>query len=228
MFKKWLSGCASAIIVISNSNQVIWNVLGESSENPIKIVSLPSSVENNNQTVQLLKTDNITTLEVDTGSVKKSVDVTGFGDNIIEIEQSQDAKRISISQSEDKFLITQQDVVAQTGFPIKINPDGRYVIVVTPSGERYLGIFPSDAIDSILKTQIIDKVSVESGLSLTEGEAGVLEYVVNGEKNIKLFNLFEISAPVTLKISAIDGIVLGKDSPVWYKVLGFLFENGGV
>ena len=156
---------------------------------------------------------------------KKIVDVTNFTDDILEIEQPQENKKVTVSSANDKFIISQNNVLAQTSFPISINPNGKYVIVTTPTGNRYLGVFPSEAIDNLTKTKVIDQLQESVPLQLTEGPAGELEYEVSGEKLVKIFNLFDIKAPISLTVSALDGQLLDIEQPTWYKVFGFLFNS---
>lgn len=219
----YLSTILPAIVVITNQNTLEWTVLGENSqETPQLKIDLSQAIADLTQKVNLSKDDDKIKLEVTTGETKKEVDVTNLAEDVIEIEQAQEAKKVKIGSLGDKFIISQNDFDALTAFPISINPSGKHVTVKTPSGERYLGIFPADVFESLNKTGVID--NLEGNIELAEGEEGQLEYILNGEKILNLFNLFDVTAPVNVKVSALDGQLLSTDSPVWYKVLGFIWK----
>jgi hypothetical protein len=220
---KYLTSILPAIVVITNQNTLEWTVLGETSQEPPQLkINLTQAIADLTQKVNLSKQDDKIKLEVTTGETKKEVDVTELAEDVIEIEQSQEAKKVKIGSVGDKFIISQNDTDALTSFPISINPNGKHVTVDTPTGQKYLGIFPDDVFDTLSKTGVLD--NLEGNIELAEGEQGQLEYILNGEKVLNLFNLLNVTAPVNVKVSALDGQVLETDSPAWYKVLGFIWK----
>jgi hypothetical protein len=221
----------AAILVIKDNGSLTWNVLASETDSKdriekLKIVSLFSGTAADGETQVALKREgDKLTLNVQSVGGDKQVDVTGLSEEIIEVEQTQKAKRLAISHEDDKFLIMQQGTTAQTPYEIIVDAKLKHVSLQTPTGVRFITVLPAEAVESVIKANLIDKVvGDQERIDLTEGASGELEYQMNGSKNINLFNLVDITAPIKISVSATNGEVLSTEKPNWYKILGFLFN----
>lgn len=151
---------------------------------------------------------------------EKRFDVTSWEEDLVEVEERDNVKKILISVKDNRFIIRQEEVSAVCDFPIRIDPVKNRFTVETPSGEKYLAVLPYDAAQSALRAKAISSFS-NSSMDITEEEKD-LSYSVKGEKSLNILNVYRLNLPVTAKISASTGEVLGTDEPVWLKILSFL------
>lgn len=214
------SGSAyAALLTFTDDGEVYWNVLGVEDDSTLEVKKVadqlvagsPSSVSlsNNGDSVYLSY-----------GPDGKKVDVTDYKDNIVELEEK-GSRKLGIKATEDGFSLSEQGVIAETSFPIKVNSPENKLAVSTSTGERFLGMLPYDAVAQLIRTKIISSVKGEK-ISLVENQEGEVAYVVEGEKQIALFNIINIKVPIRVEISAISGTVLEVKEPLWYSVVDFL------
>jgi hypothetical protein len=149
------------------------------------------------------------------------VDITGYESEIVEIEEKDAPRTISIAATPSGFAIKQRGITAETSYPINITSPENKLSLTTNSGERFLTILPYEAVNLIIKTNIISTV-VGGQVTLVEKDEGEMAYVVRGEKHIVLFNVFAFQVPVNVEVSATSGTVLNIDQPLWYSVVDFL------
>lgn len=172
--------------------------------------------------ISLAKEDGRVQLNVSTSSGYKSLDVTNYKDDIVEIEERPAVERLTISILADKFTIEQAGVVAETDYEINIDPQTAGLTLETPTGFRYLSILPRQATEVVLRSRYINRIEGQGKLVISE-EGRELLYKVSGERVINLFNIVEYSVPVSARVSASTGEVLSVEQPTWLRVLGFLF-----
>lgn len=209
----------AAFLTITSDGGVFYNVLAFDSENFRKdIIPAIGAV------VSLAKKDDQVKLRVASDEQEYEANVTAIKDDIIEIENKFAPHKITIGPSGEEFVIRQNMVAATTSFPITVDSKSKKLSVQTLSGMRYIEILPIDVIDILVKSGIIDQnEEIEKTLELVEGETGELEYKLDAQKSINVFNLVALKAPLKLEVSATNGKVLSVDEPVWFKVLGVLF-----
>lgn len=217
----------SALVVVSENGEIVWNVLSVTDFKPqresLKVTSVTKNETPSQEAViSFVREDGKTQLHVSNKGESKSTDVTGYKDEIIVIEETSPAKKLTILMQEEDFVIKQDQISAVTNFPITVNAKNKELSVLTPSGLRYIKVLPSDVLDNAYKADIIDTV-LESA-KLIEGVKGELEYQLSGEKNINLFNVMTINAPVNVSVSAISGEVINVEKPQWLRIFGFLFS----
>ncbi len=218
----------AALITINSKGEAIWQVLGSE----VSSLSIPKQGEitiKNVATSTTPPTNMEIALSQDNGKISLSVDgqnqvnlVGSQNPDLIEIEQRGDTNELKIGSLDDKFIIQEKEIRALTSFPITINPTKNELSVKTDSGMRLISILPYEAILSLIRANIINKTK-SNDINLTESSKGELQYEINGERNINLFNLAKIDVPVTSQVSASTGEVLKVDQPTWLKILGFLF-----
>lgn len=173
--------------------------------------------------ISLRKEGDSISLNVESNGSQKSLDVTNWQDDLIEIEERGEKQKVKIAISEGKFNIEQKGAIAQTEFPINIDPAKNELSVDAPSGIRFISILPIEAVESLLRARIISRLNEGQKMILSEGERGELIYEIKGEKLINLFNLLKYPIEVNSKVSALTGEIIFVDQPVWLKIFGFLF-----
>lgn len=172
--------------------------------------------------VSLAKIGENVKLLVFSKSGEKSLDVTNYKEEIVEIEERPEIDRLTIGVSGDKITISQKGVVAETDHAINIDPEEATLTLQTPTGYKFLSIFPRQAVESVLRSKIINSIREKDKIILKEDE-GELTYEVKGDKVFSLFNIFKYSTPVEVKISASTGEIISIEKPDWLRILGFLF-----
>ncbi len=205
----------AAMLTFSLGGEVYWNVLGIN-EDSLEVKKIADNLN--------IGAGNIVSLVNDNGKVllsygEKQMDITGYGENIVEIEQKEPPNSLFIKSSEDGFSLIQRGIEVSTTFPIKVNTPRNRLSVETATGEHYLTILPYDAVNLVLKTNIISNLT---DALLVEKEQGGLIYEVNGYKEIVLFNIFLIQIPIKAEISVATGSVVKVEQPLWYSIMDFM------
>lgn len=180
------------------------------------IVDTPAP--NPNAQIALNNTDEKVLLKVD----ENEMDLSGYEDDIVEIEEVDVPKRISIKATDSGFAISQRGVVAETVFPITINTPEKKISVSTASGMRYLAVMPYDAVMQIVRSNIISDLGEDGRIELIEGDEGEVLYKVSGEKNIDLLKFVSLPVEVEVQVSALSGKVLKVEQPIWFSLLNVL------
>ena len=215
----------ASFVTVEKNGQVVVNVLA--SETTTLDVPRPSSLavtsaaseENPERLISLAKNEDRVSLKI---GEDKSFDVTSWKDDLVQIEERQDAKKISISLKDGNFIISQEGASAITGYAIDIDPEKNRLTLDTPTGEKYLSILPFDALESALRAKAITKANNED-FKIAE-ESGNLSYAISGEKSVNLFNVYNLNMPIEAKVSASTGEILSTNEPVWLKLLSFFLS----
>jgi hypothetical protein len=214
----------ASLVEVNEQGEVVLNVL--SIDTP-EILNLPKkSIEVTNVADETPPPDENISLKKENEKISLKVgsdelDVTNWDDDLIQIEEREDVKKLKISLVEDKFKIEQEGISALVEYPIKIDPKENKLAIETPTGEKFLGVLPYEAAQGILRTRLISKIK-NNTLELIEDEKDIT-YLVKGEKIINVLNVYDFSFDVSAKVSASTGEVKNLDGPVWLKVFGFLF-----
>lgn len=213
---------AEALVVIDSEANIIWQVLSaqdsialKAPEREIDITEIVSSEIEDDSLILLEKKDEKFYLN--------DLDVTDFSDDLVEIEERGEIKRLVIGVDQGLFTIEQSGVVAATEFPITIDSKRNELALKTESGSVFLSILPIEAVESALRSRFISRLA-NKRVTLTERTFGVLSYTIGGEKILNVFNLFDYKIPVTAHVSASTGEILSVDGPEWFKIFGFLFS----
>lgn len=200
------------MVTINPNGEVIWQVLGDST---LKVNSVAGSERVTNSEISLNNNN---------GKVElNGMDVTNSKETLIDVEARPNSNNLKIGQSDGKFNIEENGITANTSFPISINPAKNELSVTTNSGTRVLSVLPYEATLSLTRTKLIDKVT-QNKINLNESPDGILEYVIDGTKDINLFNVISINANVNSVVSASSGVIIKVDEPQWLKILGFLWK----
>ena len=203
----------AVFVTINSSGVPIWHVLG--TETQITVKNVASSAYSSDSQIALSNEGGKVSLN--------GMDVSNFKGDLVEIEARGDANDIKIGQDGGRFALSEKGIVANTDFPIIINPTKNELTLSTPTGNRLISVWPYEATLILTRAKMIDGVK-ENKINLEESSNGELEYKINGEKNVNLFNIVNIKADVAATVSATTGEVLNLDEPQWLKFFGFVFK----
>lgn len=228
LFVAFPSPVEGSLIVINNEGEVVVNVLssqdalslGIPKRDYLKVKDIAATSSfSPDARVSIKREGEKVSLNVG----EKTLDVTNWQEEIVEIEERVETQKISIALVDGKFKIEQDGVSALTDYTININPENKELSVSTPSGARFLSILPKGAAESVMRARVITKLNKDDYLELVEEEGGELSYLVSGQRVLALFNIFDLEIPVKAKVSALTGRIISVDQPVWLNLLGFLF-----
>jgi hypothetical protein len=220
----------ASLVTIDGEGKIIVNVLASEDsvglEIPtnelLEVKNLAADIRDSQAKVSLNKSDGKVQMNVSTTSGEKSLDVTGLQDDLIEIEERPRTEKLVIRHKEGEFVLVQGGVVAHTSYEIGVDPEMATITLKTPSGLRYLSVLPKQAVNSVLRTNLVDRLSFQNKAEIKE-EDGEVSYTIKAEKLINVFDIFEYPLPVTTKVSASTGELVGIEEPKWLRFVGFLF-----
>ncbi len=224
------SSVYASVLSVGKNGEIIWKVLSQEDSLDISVPS-HSSIEvkkvfddsvNPKSLIELRKDDGKISLSVFNDNESREISVNGFREDLIEVEERAEVQRFNIGVVDNKFSISQGKFLALTEYPIQVDPKSARISLKTESGERFLAMLPSDVVRGVLKSKLISRVK-DNLLEIKE-EKRDLQYSFSGEKVFNIFNFFEYSVPVSLKVSAITGETVSIDGPFWYKIIGFFFS----
>lgn len=216
---------AASLMTIDEEGEVVLNVLSSEDQlalsiperNEIEVKDIATNTATNNSSISIAKEDGKILLRVG----DKELDVTTWDEDLVEIEERADVKRIEIAVEGDNFVLKQNGVSAKTSYPINIEPRDNKLSVETASGEIFLSVYPIEAAESALRSKYVTRLP-DKQIGLTEKETGILTYEVDGEKEIEMLKFIDYAVPVTVYISASTGEIVSIDQPTWLRVFGFL------
>lgn len=226
------SSADASVLTIKADGRLEWKVLSAQTENELSIpessslvlTKLASSEPTNGQDVSLIRNGDQISLVVDSEQGKHELNVTGWKDTLVEVEETPMVTKLAIGIDGDGFSLSQSGIAAKTIFPISVDPGSKKISVETPSGKRFLSILPKDAYLGLVRAKILNRLSGSQGLELTEAGGGDLYYKIHGERVLNLFNIYELPVEVSADVSASTGEVLYIDQPKWLGVLGYFLS----
>jgi len=204
-----VSKANAALISVDQEGEFTWNVLGAISfrqANNSYIASNEIVLENNSGIVLLN--------DLDISSIEN--------DEIVEFEKEVASEKVLILAEEDKFLIRQRGVSAETDFPIKISESEDNIVLSTKTGERFLVVLPYEAMLQVVRANYIKDIGEDGKIFIVENEEGELAYKIVGTKNFSIFKFLDVPVEVNTYVSVLTGNILEVDQPVWSRALNFL------
>lgn len=227
-FSLHVSTASAVLVVINKDGEAIWNVLSFQDEllanEEVEDFSIRKISQINrigNDIINVKDIDGKVKLSVGSGDDLQEVDISGFDDSIIEIEERPAIQNLIIGRSGNFFTIKQGATWVNTTLPIQVNPKTARLSLTTSSGESFLHIMPRDAIRSVLRSKVITAVRSGESVELKESDERLV-YRIPGEKIIPILNLYNYSFNVDSYVSAQTGELVTVDAPTWYKIFGFL------
>lgn len=208
LFNSFTLDANAALVHVSKEGEITWNVLGAISFRPNNNSYLASSelvLENNSGEVSV-----------------NDINVSSLKGDIVEFEKEVAAERVSIVAEEDKFLIRQRGISAETNYPIKISEEEENIVLSTDTGERYLAVLPYEALLQVVRANYIKDIGEDGKIYIVEREEGELAYKIVGEKRFSIFKFVDVPVEINTYVSALTGNILEVDQPAWSRVLNFL------
>lgn len=219
------SEAKASIVNVSKEGEIVWQVLSEKDSvlREEKDFDVKETSQNVSKTsnIALKNVEGTPTLVVEDKGIKKEINLKDYSENIVEIQERPNIQKLSINVKDGKFNLIQKDLTVKTDYEIIINPDDAKVSVKTLQGEYYLSVLPFSAVQSLFRGKFLDDLDKEN-INLTEDQEK-LTYVVKGERQVNIFDLYIYQIPVTAYVSASTGEVLKYDAPIWWKTISFLF-----
>ena len=167
-----VSSVSAALVTVNPKGQVIWQVLGDST---IQVKSVAENLTSTNSQISLNNTN---------GKIElNNIDVTNFKDSLVEVQARGEPNDLKIGTNGNAFNIEENGIIAETKFPITIDPIKNELSVTTTSGSRLVSVLPYEAILSLTRAKFINKVN-SNKIDLTENATGELQYQIGGKRNI--------------------------------------------
>jgi hypothetical protein len=216
----------ASIVTVGKIGEVTINILSaedSSSDIPssesVKISKSSVEMGDADMPISLFRKDGKYMLNISGKNGEKSFDVTNYRDRILEIEERPSVKKIAIGLSENQFVIEQDGIKAKTIYQINIEPQRSRITILTPTGYKFLTMMPQDAVDVLLKSKSITSLGGSKTIDISEDMDGNLFYQISGVKKVGIKDVYMYDAPVSAKISVVDGEILEIDQPIWLKIL---------
>ena len=220
---------SASLILVEKDGNIVWNVLSEQDEltldtpkySSLEVKKIADESTDNTSSISLKKTGSGISLTLDSENTKKEMNVSDFSEEIIEIEERPEVKRISIFSDNGNFVVSQSGIKAKTEFALTIDTKTANLYLTTLSGNKYLSIMPYDAVANLLRVKLLSDVS-QNSIEIVEKERE-LQYKIKGQKIFNLFDIFKYNLSLTAYVSASTGEVLDIEAPGWFKVIRFFF-----
>lgn len=140
----------------------------------------------------------------------------------LEVESGTEAAKvkvkIKIKRVDNRFMLTEREVEAETNFPLSVNPETRELTVTTPAGIKVVTILPTQAVSNMLANNVFDR---QENVKIVFEDETVI-YRISGAKDERLLGIFRISLPTTAVVSADTGQLLTQEQPFLFRFLDLL------
>lgn len=217
---------AQTLLKVDPKGGVTLNVLSASDSlslnipksEPIEIKKITDIFADTTSKIKLTQVDGKYSLTLTNPTETKELNVTGWKEDLVEIEKRGDVESVKIFIKDGKFSIEQKGVKVVTDYSISVNPETAEITVSAPSGERKIAVLPSEALMALLRAKIVTTLSPNANLVEESGKD--LTYNAVGTKVVNLFNVYDLPIEINAKVSASTGEIVFTDEPVWVKVLG--------
>jgi len=214
----------ASLLIIDKEGSLSWNVLSYEASLAIDVPG-DTDIEVKKVGAEAVGTRTIVTLKKENDKITLSeiggreLDVSSWEDDVIEVEERGDVKKLKITIDDGKFVLEQDGVKAVTEYPIEIDAKENKISLETDTGYKYLALLPYDAAQSFLRTKIATNVNA-GDMKVVEYEKDIT-YLINGEKVVNIFNIYDLKLPVSAYISASTGEVMMIE-PSWLGAVNYL------
>lgn len=157
----------------------------------------------------------------------------------LEVEATGGA-RIEIRTRQNRILLRQGLVTAQTNFPVSVDQETGELTITTPAGTRVVTVLPEQAVENMLAANVIDRILANipppvaspiaspgaepvstQAIELDE-ENGEIVYVLEGATEERFLGLIRVLVPKTVVVSAQSGQLLNVRQPLISRILDLL------
>lgn len=227
----WPSSANASLVLINKDGDIVLKILssqdyialGIPKRDSIEVKELAERTNaSSDAKISLRRDGEKFLLNVESDGEERELDVTGYKDSLIELEERGESQTVRIGVLDGKFSIEQRGVIALTSFPININPESAELSVATSSGSRFLSMLPYGAVESVLRSKVMSKLGEGRKIELSEGDRGELVYTIPGYRVIDVYNIVSYPVSITVKVSASTGEIVFIEQPTWLKIIGFL------
>jgi len=220
----------ASMLMVGKNGEITWKVLSEQDNLDLDVpehssIEITKVAENNvdsKSLVELSKNGDKVSLYVLENGEEKKVDIANPNSSLIEIEERNEIQKVNIGIRDDKFSLQQKGIVALTEFPLKIDPITANLTVRTESGDRFLSVLPYQAVQTVLRSKLMSRIN-DNRLEIIEEERE-LQYSFSGEKVFNIYDFFEYTIPISVRVSATTGETVSVEGPSWYKIVGFFLS----
>lgn len=207
------------LVTVKPDGELEWDVLasqstGKGIENTLK------KVEGMLDSIVLTRKDNTISMSITEDSMERQFSIKNTQGDIIEVEERPDFQKMKVSVREGKFILEQNGYLVQTDFPLSINPKSGKIMVLSESKEERLWVFPKEAVDTVLRSNLLSNVS-QGAIQIVEEQSDFV-YKLEGEKVFTILRFFEYKIPVSAFVT-LDGNLKKIDSPTWYRFVDLIF-----
>jgi len=216
------------LITVDPQGEVVWSVLSEEDESSLdvpdhsylEIKEVAEESTTKDSTVNLSKKDDKLSLVVTSGNKTREMDVSNWKEDLIEVEERAETQKMTIGIDGDKFALKHKSVTALTDFPLSVDTKSAKISIETPSGDKYISILPYQAVQTLLRSKLINFVTGNKIAIIDRNNN--LEYEITGDKTFNLLGIYIYSVPVKSYISVATGEIADVEAPVWYKAVSTL------
>lgn len=214
---------SAALLVVDTDGNVNWNVLAYESDAPkVEVRALVDNSKSN--LLSLNKSEKGFVLTATENGQEKTLDVDGYRENVIEMEAMEAPRKLSLSVGDGEIKILQNGITAKTSMEVQLNAQERTIGFVTSSGVQYLSVLPAQAVDQLVRANVVTTLPPSGEIELSQAEEGALVYNIHGQREIKISKLFNLPVDVSATVSASNGNILDINQPIWATVLSILFS----
>ncbi|RJR28138.1 hypothetical protein C4564_06280 [Candidatus Microgenomates bacterium] len=222
MFSFSTNHSAAALLEVDSTGEVKWNILAYESDTPRMEIRATADNSKSNL-ISLNKLDHGFVLTATENGQEKTLDVDGYRENVIEIEAVEAPRKLSLSVGDSEIKILQNGITAKTSMEVQFNAQENTIGFVTSSGVQYLSVLPAQAVDQLVRANIVTTLPSSGEIELSQVE-GALVYNIQGQRELKISKLFNLPVDVSATVSASSGSILDVNQPIWATVLSILFS----
>lgn len=170
--------------------------------------------------VEIDSTEGALELELKEANTPENKKLGKVGNLKLKVRQGKVEQELEFKAEGEKLIVEEQNIGAETNFPLTFDKATGQLIVTTPNGPRIIRVLPSRASLIAKNAGIqneIDKIEIQRSSIQGTNEDVVLK--LTGKKTGSILGLIDINAPVETEIGAQTGKVININEPFWLKLL---------
>lgn len=163
--------------------------------------------------------------------IERKVDYDAIQQFFESTPKSETEETIEVFSSQDGYIVFAKGATgAKTRYALSVNPTNNQLLIRTESGLKKIVYLPDQAIDALIKNDILHIVSAENSTDTAniknvlplEIIDGIPVYQIVGERKGKLFNLIPVNIAKTVVVSAENGDVIKENLSLSNRILNAL------
>lgn len=213
------SVASASLVTKTRNNEIEVKVLGA---NTFSLNSAAESIGGIISNFSISIEENNLILSLSDKKVTKNLNLENFEGDVLEIQRNEDKDRVVVASKDGSFYIKQRGVLAATNHTLSVNNNENKLILNTEDGDKYIYVYPYEALEPLIKTKLIDEIAETGEINLIELEEGEIVYLIKGVREHNILGLFNLPVNVEISVSAKTGNVISIDAPTWSKILNIL------